>query len=147
EVNRRRDRQDRPGALMPRPKLLAVSSELPWPLNSGGHLRTFHLLTGLARHFDVHLVAPAAVEDRASVDSLREHGISAEPVLVPPKTAMREAFRAAHCRARSRPYVMYGRHTYTQVKRHLDSLTARLEPAVLYLDHLDSFVYRDCCPR
>ena len=28
----------------PVPSVLAVTSELPWPLNTGGHLRTFHLL-------------------------------------------------------------------------------------------------------
>ena len=37
-----------------RPSILAITSELPWPLDRGGHLRSFHLLRGLAAEFDVH---------------------------------------------------------------------------------------------
>ena len=46
-----------------RPSLLAVTSEVPWPLSSGGHLRTYHLLLSLARRFDVRLVVPAALDE------------------------------------------------------------------------------------
>ena len=31
-----------------RPSVLVITSELPWPLNTGGHLRTFHLMQALA---------------------------------------------------------------------------------------------------
>ena len=39
-----------------RARVLAITSELPWPLNTGGHLRTFHLLRSLAQQFDVRLL-------------------------------------------------------------------------------------------
>ena len=48
--------------MMDRPSVLAVTSEVPWPLNSGGHLRTFHLLRTLARRFDVRLVEDAGFD-------------------------------------------------------------------------------------
>ena len=36
--------------------LVAVTSQIPWPLDRGGHLRTFHLLKALAQAFRVRLV-------------------------------------------------------------------------------------------
>ena len=33
---------------MARPSVVAVTSQVPWPLDSGGHLRTFHVLRQLA---------------------------------------------------------------------------------------------------
>ena len=50
---------------MARPSVLAVTSEVPWPLNSGGHLRTFHLLRTLTDRFDVRLVVPTSGSDEA----------------------------------------------------------------------------------
>ncbi|MGH9174812.1 MAG: hypothetical protein ACRD1H_10660, partial [Vicinamibacterales bacterium] len=74
-----------------RPKLLAVSSELPWPLNSGGHLRTFHLLKAIAQRFEVHLVAAGAAPDPSAVAALGAAGITAEVVVLSPRTAVSEA--------------------------------------------------------
>jgi len=37
-------------------KLLFVSQQAPWPLDSGGNLRTYHLLRAMSERFDVTLV-------------------------------------------------------------------------------------------
>ena len=121
--------------------VLAVTSELPWPLNTGGHLRTFHLLRALAQRFRVRLVSPILAGQESNVESLRQMGIAICPVKTGPRVAMREAMRAALAAIRREPYVLYRRHDRASVRSELQRQMA-IEPAdILYLDHLDSFVY------
>ena len=57
----RRGASDRPG-------VLAVTSEVPWPLDSGGHLRTYHLFRALAARLQMRVVAPTP-SDQASANA------------------------------------------------------------------------------
>jgi glycosyltransferase involved in cell wall biosynthesis len=123
--------------------ILAVTSEAPWPLNSGGHLRTYHLLRALAARHDVELVAPTPEARDASVAaSLRDAGI--HPHLVPAgRTRGRDLWAIARTALSGQPYVMYRRHDHRPVRLALQSRIAARRPDVLYLDHLDSFVYAE----
>ena len=60
-------------------KLLFVSQQAPWPLDSGGNLRTYHLLRALNERFEVTLVSTDPGGDAAS----RLAEVAAEVVLVP----------------------------------------------------------------
>jgi glycosyltransferase involved in cell wall biosynthesis len=131
--------------LSTRPTLLAISSELPWPLNSGGHLRTFHILRAIARRFDVRLLAAGEREDPSAVAALAEQGIAAEIVRVPSRTRFSEALKGARCALTRQPYVLYGRHTHGAVRARVEELARRIHPSVLYLDHLDACAYRFNC--
>jgi len=138
-----------------RRSILAVTSELPWPLNTGGHLRTFHLLRTLARKNRVRLVVPWPGSDPGSEvgsdpgsdpEALRGHGIDVIRVAVGARTRVREGARALRAAVSGRPYVFYHRHDWHAVRLELER-QARIErPDVLYLDHLDSFVYRSALP-
>jgi glycosyltransferase involved in cell wall biosynthesis len=131
---------------MARPSVLAVTSEVPWPLDSGGHLRSFHLLRTLAERFDVRLVAPATGRDEAGRAALEATGVSVHFVPVGPRKPFAEAVKVAATLVRREPYVMFGRHRHPAVARALAAEASRLRPDVLYLDHLDSFVYADAVP-
>jgi len=126
--------------------ILAVTSELPWPLNTGGHLRTFHVLHALSRQHRVRLVVAADGEQTAPVQALRDHGIDVTPVVVGRRARGREAIRAASAAVARQPYVFYRRHHWTAVRRELVRQAAAESPDVFYLDHLDSFVYRSLLP-
>src|SRR4029078_13699825 len=69
------DRAGSEPAMTHRPTLLAVTSELPWPLASGGHLHTYHLLASLARRFDVRLVVPSSADEAGGRAALARAGI------------------------------------------------------------------------
>ena len=69
-----------------RPSILAITSELPWPLDRGGHLRSFHLLRGLAADFDLRLIAPIEPGQDAHVPVLSAEGIRVCPVPVGPRS-------------------------------------------------------------
>jgi len=120
-----------------RPTVLAVTSEAPWPLDSGGHLRTFHLLSALARRFDVRLVTSHGTSAK-SVAALRRVGIYVLPAAVASRGWPRELSRAVACAARRTPFVLYGRHHHASTARLIEAEIARQPPDLLYLDHLDS---------
>lgn len=131
---------------MDRPSVLAVTSEVPWPLNSGGHLRTFHLLRTLARRFDVRLVAPTRGSDEPGRAALERAGVTLRLVPVSPRTRMSEAMKVAAAAVRREPYVLFARHRNRGVSRALAAEARVCRPDVLYLDHLDSLVYADAVP-
>ena len=124
-----------------RPTLLAVTSELPWPLASGGHLRTYHLLASLARRFDVRLVAPSAEGEADARAALARAGFFVRAVPIGARHVLGEGWRIAEAAARRDPYVLYARHRRRAVVRALREEASQTPPDVLYLDHLDSYLY------
>lgn len=129
-----------------RPRVLAVTSEPPWPLNSGGHIRSFHLLSALADETELRVVCPIQPHQRDALDELRARGIDLIAADVAARTKFSETMRMLDSLLRSEPYVMYRRHAWSRVRRVLDAETRTFRPHVLYLDHLDSAVYRDVAP-
>ncbi len=122
-------------------RVLAVTSEPPWPLDSGGHLRTFHLLRSLAGSVDLRLVCPVQPHQEAAVGPLTDRGFNLRPVAVGGRTGRGEAQRLADAALRGEPYAMYGRHAWREVFAAWTDELARAPVDVVYLDHLDSFVY------
>jgi polysaccharide biosynthesis protein PslH len=125
------------------PSILAITSEPPWPLNTGGHLRTFHLLRALARRFHIRLVTAATVEQGPAIEALRSHQIDIHPATVAPRAGWREVLRATAAAARGEPYVLYRRHDRRAVRAAIRAELVREAPDLLYLDHLDSLIFRD----
>jgi glycosyltransferase involved in cell wall biosynthesis len=130
------------------PSLLAITSQIPWPLNSGGHLRSFHLLRSLARRFRVRLVTTIASGQEAAVAALRQQQIDVRPVVLGgPFRLLRDPFCAATAALRGEPYVFYRRHDRRAVRATIRELLRQEKPDVLYLDHLDSLVYLPLAPH
>jgi glycosyltransferase involved in cell wall biosynthesis len=125
-----------------RTALLAVTSETPLPLDSGGHLRTFHLLRLLATRFDVRLVAPSnRATAAAQARELAAAGIGPRLVPVASRTLVGEAVKVAVAAARREPYVLFRRHLRRAVTARIYAEARQHSPGVLYLDHLDSLAY------
>jgi glycosyltransferase involved in cell wall biosynthesis len=121
--------------------LLGVTSEAPWPLDSGGHLRTYHLLRTLATRFDVRLVTPSSGNDHVTRDALERAGVTPRLVAVRSRTPVVEAYKVALAAVRCEPYVLFARHRRRAVAWRLNDEARRHRPDVLYLDHLDSLAY------
>lgn len=121
--------------------ILAVTSEVPWPLDSGGHLRTFHLLRHLATQHRVRLVVAAAAPVEADIEALQAAGITPRIACVSGRRLIGTGLAALRAAARGEPYVMYRRHEKAAVRTILREEIGSVAPDVLYLDHLDSFVY------
>lgn len=119
--------------------MLAVTSEPPWPLDSGGHLRTFHLLRALHARTRLRIVCPVQPHQQDAVAPLAAAGFNLRPVPVPARSRLTEARRMVEAVALGEPYVMYRRHAWSAA---ITAWRDELRSAdLLYLDHLDSFVY------
>lgn len=123
------------------PDVLAITSELPWPLDSGGRLRTFHVQLALAKSFDHRLIVPVRAEQMNHVLELKSKGIQVIPVLVPARTKPQELRRLLRARLRGEPYVMYGRHSRSEMFTAVESAVSRDPPRLLWLDHIDSLLF------
>ena len=122
-------------------RVLAVTSELPWPLNSGGHIRTFHLMKAIAAATDLRVVCPVVGDQSAVIEALAAAGIAVVPVPVGPRTILGEARKFLGAVVRREPYVMYRRHAWPAVRAAWLNEN-RMRPAdVWYCDHLDSYLY------
>lgn len=124
-----------------RPSVLAVTSQLPWPLNTGGHLRTFHLIRNLSKHFCVRLIAGVPDSHQEGVAALEREGVNVRPVLLGPRWIWREGLRAAGAALRGEPYVLYNRHNRKEIRTAINVEMQREAPDLVYLDHLDSALY------
>ena len=129
------------------PNVLAVTSEPPWPLASGGHIRTFHLLKALAASSRLRLVCPVQPHQQAALDPIRAAGIDVRPAFVGARHALGEIRRFAAATLRSEPYVMYRRHAWPEAGAAWLREIESDRPDVLYFDHLDSYVYRSVTDR
>lgn len=128
---------------MTKRSILAVTSQLPWPLNTGGHLRTYHMLHGLLEEFRVRLVVGVTPEEREQIEPLVDSGIDVRPAWIAPRQRAREAAGAVWAALQHEPYVLYRRHGWSAVRATLTAEIALDAPDVLYLDHLDSFQFAD----
>ena len=122
-----------------RPKLLSITSQVPWPLNSGGHLRTYHLQHALGRNLDVELVYP---RDRRQSPALPdEANFQFSGFDVSPRSLVSEACRIGLAQVKRCPYSMYFRHHRKQLKRQWSRLVSTSRPDIVWLDHVDSYLY------
>jgi len=129
-----------------RPRVLAVTSDLPWPLNSGGRIRSFHMMKALSAATAFRLVCPVPPGQSATADALRSAGIDLRPAPVPARTKWSEAKRLLGAALRGQPYVMFRRHKWREAAAVWAAELASAPPDVLYLDHLDSFLARGTAP-
>ena len=128
-----------------RADLLIITSELPWPLNTGGHLRTYHLLNALAKQFRVRLVT--AVEDTTcDVSEIERLGVDVHAAVVGKRSKLREIGRVAKAAVSGEPYVLFHRHNRRAVRETLRRQLAEARPGAVYLDHLDPFAFRSELP-
>jgi glycosyltransferase involved in cell wall biosynthesis len=124
-----------------RPSLLAVTSQLPWPLDRGGHIRSYHLMRALAAAFDVRLLAGCRADEAGAFDAIRQTGIDLVPVVLPRRTGAGEAMRAVRALLAGEPYAMFHRHNRPEMWQALDRALTSGAPDVVYLDHLDSWLF------
>lgn len=127
---------------MSRIKVLAVTSQQPWPLNSGGHLRTFHLLNALSQECDVRLIFPVTERDHGDEALTQRAGFECCPIRVRGRSVSTEAVRWASAQLVREPYAMYRRHDRSEIRRAVAAESQAFQPDVIWLDHLDSFLYR-----
>lgn len=128
-------------------RVLAITSELPWPLNTGGHIRSFHLLKAVARRFDLRVIAGVESPDDHGLAVMRDEGITLLPAVTGPRRPLAEAARAARATLSGEPYVMFHRHNRSAMRRTIAQALVGAPPDLMYLDHLDPYAFRPFFPQ
>lgn len=122
--------------------ILAVTSEVPWPLNSGGHLRSFHLFRELSRSSSLRVVVPTSTGQKEVIQAIVNQGVNAIPVPNCDRKRHREVGRVFKSCLQREPYVFFRRHYWKAVQVEIEKQIRFEKPDLIYFDHLDSFVYR-----
>tara|TARA_R110002072_G_scaffold238769_2_gene396216 strand:+ start:77655 stop:78911 length:1257 start_codon:yes stop_codon:yes gene_type:complete len=130
-----------------KPDVLVITSELPWPLNTGGHIRSFHILKALSAKFNVRVIAGVEVADDPGLRTLGRNGIRVVPAFQKKRNPIAEAGRVARSLLCEEPYVMFNRHDRPAMRQTIRKQLAAKTPDVVYLDHLDPLAFRGLFPR
>ena len=128
--------------------VLVITSELPWPLNTGGHIRSFHVLKALSEQFNVRVIAGVEqADDPKNLQALEKNGIRVVPAFQKKRTRLDELGRIAWSAVREEPYVMFNRHNRPAMRQEIRKQIAERNPDVVYLDHLDPLTFRGLFPK
>lgn len=130
-----------------KPAVLVITSEIPWPLNTGGHIRSFHILKALSEQFSVRVIAGVELADDPGLQALARHGIRVVPAFQKRRNNLNELGRVAWSAVREEPYVMFNRHNRPAMRQQIRKQLAETSPDVVYLDHLDPLAFRGLFPK
>lgn len=121
-----------------RPKLLFAARRAPFPLITGARIRSYQLLSGLARHFDTTFVTFEHAEGSSDGHVSREEierqlpGIN---VVCVPGCGGSKRWRQGRTLI-SRHSWEYGRYRLPAMRRTLDELVASEQPQIVHFDDL-----------
>ncbi|HMO35707.1 MAG TPA: glycosyltransferase family 4 protein [Gemmatales bacterium] len=127
--------------------ILSITSELPWPLDTGGKIRTYHLQHALAQEFHVRLIASVDTPDKKTLSHLEQKQIQVLPVQRARRRLLPEACKVLNSARVRKPYILYRRHLYSAVIQKIKQASTDRTPDILFLDHLDSLQYRTLLPQ
>src|SRR5258708_847663 len=126
------------------PAIMAITSQLPWPLDRGGHLRSFHIMRSLARHFPLTLVTSLSSSDPVDLAPFLASGITLQSATTRTNGSfLRELPQVLSSALAGEPYVCFRRHDRPAIRQAIRAELARVRPSLAYLDHLDSIVFAD----
>lgn len=122
-------------------RILFLTETVPWPLDSGGRIRTYHALRALSLEHEVCLHTFARSEEQrvAARDTLGSIVRSVHIHLLP-RTWRRELWAACRSVIQRSPLTI-ARHYSSRVARLLASETRQSEFDIVYCDHLSMLQY------
>lgn len=123
-----------------RPRLLFLAHLLPWPLDGGGQIKSYHTLRILSRRFDVTLLAFVRREGelndaaRAALEPLCADETSLRTVLLP-RSRLRNAVAAGRALLARHSFIV-GRDDLPAMRQAVQSVLAETPFDVIHVDHL-----------
>jgi glycosyltransferase involved in cell wall biosynthesis len=122
-------------------RVLLLTETVPWPLDSGGRIKTWHTLRALAREHEVHChtFVRTPAQQVGALGPLRRHCASAALHLLP-RSWMREGRYAVRALVGGVPFTV-SRHYEAHVMRALVQACHETRFDVVYCDHLSMAEY------
>lgn len=123
-----------------KPALLFLAHLLPWPLDGGGQIKSYHTLRLLAREYDVTLLAfIRRPEETQDIEPLRVLCRDIRTVLIP-RSRARNIASAASALLSGRSFLI-GRDSVPAMHAALAQALAEREYAAIHVDHLQMAQY------
>ena len=123
-------------------QVLFITEFLPWPLTSGGRIRSYHILRQVASKHKVTLVA-------ACHDEVEEHfkGFidDLHALTIQPKSKIKKALGALLTLGSPNPYLLAYSHFQKQLAETIQQLVKKNNYDLVHLDHLDAAIYLPFC--
>jgi len=143
-------------------RILFISEKFPYPLDSGGNIRTFHLLQGLSRKHDVTLLVTTDCEIKIRhLQEVEKFCSEIKLVHVKPRSMIREVSIFVRSLFSRIPFVI-SRH-FRDVVRNEIKHALKSEPAekpvkssllqklqvfdIVHFNHLDAAIYANVIPE
>jgi polysaccharide biosynthesis protein PslH len=129
-------------------RVLFITEFLPWPLTSGGRIRTFHILQQLALRHHVTLITQKAAQDSEGEERLRSMVSQLYAVDLKPRSSIKKTLGVAASVVVNEPYVGAYGHYRKPLARMIKKIAQQQRFDIVHLDHLDAAVYLpDCAPN
>jgi polysaccharide biosynthesis protein PslH len=126
-------------------KILFITEKFPYPLDSGGRIRTYNILKGLSQKYEINLVTAIEHDDQKTyIHELEKYCFRVDTVEVPADTKFSLGLKILNNIGSSIPIV---------VKRHhLHGIAAIVraraaECDAVHFDHLDASIYMSDIPK
>jgi glycosyltransferase involved in cell wall biosynthesis len=134
--------------------ILFITERFPYPLDSGGKIRTYHILKGLSQEHDITLITSIEKEEqRHYIPELENLCQEVNVIKAPSETTLRLGFKLVKNLFSSVPIVVerhYLPGVADTVRRQITSRALSDEPGssfdVVHFDHLDASIYLSCVP-
>ena len=128
-------------------KLLFVTEKLPFPLDTGGNVRSWHLLQGLARDHEVTLLAGTEPDSpAASIEAFRPWCRTVLTTPLPARSAVADVLTLAGGLGSAMPFLMARRESRALRLLLRRALAADPDYDVVHFNHLDATLYQDELP-
>jgi len=128
-------------------KILFISEEFPYPLDTGGNVRTFHLLRALAAEHEVTLVAQRRPGlEAADIETVRRLVRDVHLVEAPGKGIARELAGLGRSVLGGAPFLIE-RHRNPHLQAKIHALAGADHFDAVHFNHLDAAMYDAAVPR
>jgi len=138
-------------------KILFITEELPYPLDTGGNVRTFNLMKSLATRHEIVLISTSRYPlDEATMTALSLVCQKIQIVRIKSRSLLSDAWNAAKSLLTRRSLIL-SRHRYRAVERAICSelrvqtnrerVTSSRQFDAIYFNHLDAAVYEPLIPK
>ena len=130
-------------------KILFITEKFPYPLDSGGRIRTYHILKGLSQEHEITLITTIETEgQRQHIPELKKVCREFKVITSLPETLFQLGLKILKNLLSSVPIVVerhYLPGVADEVKRQLQNGRANFD--VVHFDHLDASIYLPCVPE
>ncbi len=128
-------------------KILFISENFPYPLDSGGRIRSYHIMKGLSQEHDVTLVTTIEREQqRQYLPELENVCHEVRAVSTAEETRFALGLKLLKSLVSPTPIVVE-RHYAPEVSREIQRLLTDTAFDVVHFDHLDASFYLSCVPE